>query len=123
MSSGTGSGFIDDVLNVGLQIGTAGFVGYGEEGFQGGYSAEAIKEVTGANAAEEANKLAREQFEEETAQALEDRQNQITQNRQRQTQASQTAGAVRNRSTTSNSSSSSTTNTSNLGGETDFLGL
>lgn len=123
MSGGTGSGFLDDILNIKTQIGTFGLVGYGDEGFRAGVTTEGVKEVTGVNAAEEANALAREQFEQESAQLQQDRDNALEQNRRRQTQASNAAGAVRNASNRNTSATTSRPNTNLGNAETDFLGL
>lgn len=122
MSSGTGVGFLDDSLNAVTNIFTAGVVGFDEDGLGTGILSDAAidvtKEITGAKAAEEANALAREQAEQARAQAEQDRQNAISDDQRRNLQASRRAGSVRN-----NSGDTSSGNVSNLGNQTDFLGL
>jgi hypothetical protein len=88
--------------------------------------AKPIKELTGAKAAEDANKQARKQFEETKANAERDRQDQIAKLGQLELQKSQAAGAAR----TSAQSRSSVIGKSEAFGsfslgedEKDFLGL
>lgn len=122
MSSGTGVGFLDDVVNVATQISTAGTVGYGKQGVKKGITTEAAvdvtKEITGAKAAEEANAMARDQFNLATEQAKQDRLNSQTAAKNGQIAASNSAGAARG-------SASSTTKRANtpVGDVSDFLGL
>ena len=77
-----------------------------------------LKEITGANAAEEANALAREQFEESSAKALKDREDSIAQVQRNEMAMSQSAGSRA-------ASSTATTNTNKrpIGDVSDFLGL
>jgi len=124
MSSGTGIDALDDALNVVTQVSTLGLVGYnGEKGLSQGKvtstTLEGAKELTGANAAEEANRLARQQYEDQVLAARTDRENMLLQNKQRQITASNAATASRN----------SANNTSNInsqrftGDVSDYLGL
>ena len=120
MSQGSGTNIFEDALNVVTQVATVGLVGYDQKGFKGGVTVDATKEVTGATAAEEANKLARQQYEEQKAALEEQRQNKILQDKNNQIAASNAS--------TSNKGSSSTSatgvvNTYNNPGQTDFLGL
>lgn len=127
-SGGTGINAIDSTLDVVSNAFTLGTVGFGKEGFStdkgfykedvGGATVDGIKEVTGANAAEEANEFAREQAEEAKVQADNDRKTSIKQNERRQVSASRSAGRTRKGSSNSSPNSSSTT-----GGGQDALGL
>lgn len=119
MSGGVGNDPLDDLFNATAQIFTAGLVGYDKNGFKGGASIGAVKEVTGANAAEEANKLAREQLEQQTAAANQDRQNAIAQNEKNAITASQAAGNATRRNRNTNNRTSRT----EIGDVTDFLGI
>lgn len=125
MSSGGGGGdFFENIFNEGLNTFTnvfsAGTLGFKNGGFQQGVATKAVykglKDVTGATAAEEANMLARQQFEKTAAQAEQDRLNAIQQNQNDQIRQSQLAGAAR-------TSSRTTGRSSLLGGERDYLGL
>lgn len=121
MSKGTGMGVIDDVINVGTQLMTGGLVGYSKNGIGAGITGEAAidatKEVTGANAAEEANALARQQYEDSVEAARVQRQDAITRNARNQVAASQGAGAARTFNRSGNNSSQV------IGDVSDFLGL
>lgn len=121
--SGSNSNPLEDVLNVATQWSTLGLVGYDKKGFKAGVTGEPIvegtKEITGAAAAEEANAMAREQFEQQTAAANQDRENAKIANQRANLTASQTASAARNISTKNNKKSSSTP----IGDVTDFLGI
>ena len=126
MSSGGGNSFFESVLDVGLQLGTGGLAGYKSEegGLGAGITGQPIvditKEVTGASAAEEANKQARERFEQEKADRLTARGEAKAKTAAEQLTASRQAGGVR----AGTPSRTPTTRTSNLGGdERDFLGL
>ena len=130
--SGKGN-FVDnlfvDILNYGTQTATGGLVGFDTEGnFKAGQTTElaknigretvsGLKEITGAKAAEEANKMAQQQFDQEKANM--DKQRVEAQNNVARDQVTQSrmAGAAR-RSTVGSMSSFS------LGGdEKDFLGI
>jgi len=121
VSGGTGIDVLDDFINVNTQLATAGLVGYGKDGAKAGVTGKpvvkGVKEVTGATAAEEANALARDQFEKSTEDALKNRQNAQLQNQQNQIKASQEAGSSTVRRATTNKTATP------LGGTTDFLGL
>lgn len=113
-----------DVLNTGLNIvtnvGTGGLVGYDENGFSmssgvlGAPVEKGLKDVTGATAAEEANKIAREQVEAEREQVMNDRKMQQQTNYRNQLAASRSASAARRRQAQASGG---------LGNEVDFLGL
>lgn len=118
-------GFKNPLVGVGnllLQAGTGGTIGLGKDGIKAGITGQAaidgVKEVTGAAAAEEANALARDQFEQNQQAALDDRQNAITQNNRRQVAASNAAGSAR-----SNSNQGGTSGSQKIGNVSDFLGL
>lgn len=123
MSEGTGVNVIDDTVNVLTQVTTGGLFGFGEEGFKQGVVTEAAvdvtKEVTGAAAAEEANQLAREQFEQDRARQLQERDEALERNRTRQINLSR--GAARARGGNISQSTSSVTGNNSI--ESDFLGL
>lgn len=123
MSSGTGVGFLDDIIDVSTNFGTGGLVGFDEEGFGTGVTSDiaidATKEITGAAAAEEANAMALEQAREDRQARLDQRATARTQQRNRQISASNAAGASR-RSVTNTSQARG----SSLGGdEGNLLGL
>jgi hypothetical protein len=112
---------IDDLINAGTQFFTGGLVGYNKGGIKAGIIGDPImegtKEITGAKAAEEANKMAREQFDKSVADANVDRQNAIAQKQRNQVNASINAGEARS------SASKKTNTTKPLGDVTDFLGI
>lgn len=123
-STGGGNSFFESVVDVVLQNATFGAAGFKSDeggvgaGITGKPAINLVKEVTGANAAEEANEDARARFESEKDQALQDRSNAQAQNAANQLQASRSAGAVRSGSVPK------TNRSSNLGSdERDFLGL
>jgi hypothetical protein len=120
--SGGKGNFFENVLNTYLQTQTGGMVEY-DKGFKGNVQNDVglqiIKETSGAKAAEEANEMAREQFEEQKVAAEQDRNNQILQRGREQIQASQLAGAARRAGTNSNRSTGTVLGSD----ERDFLGL
>ena len=101
MSSGGGNSLFESLVDVGLQVGTAGLVGVKSE--EGGLSAgvtgkpvvKGVKDVTGATAAEEANKLARDRFEQERADIVTARGEAKSQTAADQLAASRQAGGAR----------------------------
>ena len=122
-----GNSVFEDIINVFTQASTFGAVGF--EADNGGITSgvttdfigEGVKEVTGVNAAEDANKLAREQFEQNKADILAAKEDERRQNAADQLKSSNLAAGVRRRSSKSTvgAGSSSTVGT----GEKDFLGL
>lgn len=124
MCGGTGNSFLETLTNVVLQTGTLGALGFeSDKGLTPGITGEVVvdvtKELTGASAAEEANKLAREQFEEERATALAERETAKAQTAAEQLAISRQAGSVR-----AGGARATGTRFSTLGGqEGDFLGL
>jgi hypothetical protein len=88
-----------DVVNYGAQAGTFGMVGFKDGQVRTGVTSTALiqgtKEITGAKAAEDANKLAKEQFEKQKADAEQARAEAINQNARDQVQQSRMAGAAR----------------------------
>jgi len=131
VSSGdSGNSFFQDIVNVTTQVATGGLVGYGDN--QGGFSVgegvtgrvvkSALKDITGATAAEEANADARSRFEEQKAQALKAQQDAKRQNARDALVAARSAQAARGN--TKGQTSTTGSQVSNLGSEErDFLGL
>lgn len=131
--SGGGNFFenlLTDVANIGVQSATFGVYGVGKNGLKngvttntvrtGGRAAEfGVKEITGANAAEQANALAREQFELQKEQSQAERAEAYRQVGIDQVKQSMLAGAARN-----TSRGASNKGSFSLGGdEKDFLGI
>lgn len=123
MSQGNQTSFLDDALNILVQSTSGGIIGFGEDGFRKGVATDAAldatKELTGAAAAEEANNLAREQFEADKERLDQQRTNQLSENERRQVQLSRGAPGAR----TQGSSTGGNTSTSVSNLEQDFLGL
>lgn len=114
----------NDVLNYAVQYGTYGTVGFQDGKLGEGAAIKGVKVLTGAKAAEDANKIATQQFEEQKTAAETDRQNSYRQAGLQQIQQSQMAQAARNTGTANNSTNNSANNGSKLGGdEKDFLGV
>lgn len=118
-------GVIDDVVDFSTQAGSLGLFGYDkEEGFKAGkvgqLAIDATKEVTGAAAAEEANAIARDQFEKDEARLTKQRADAQSEHRKRQVSLSKGASRARGNST---STSSTQTSSSINNTQTDFLGL
>jgi hypothetical protein len=125
----------NDILNVGVQSMSGGFVGFENGKISNGVSTNiakstgqavvsGLKTVTGAKAAEEANKIATQQFEEQKASAIADRQESYRQAGLQQVQTSQQAGAARSTSRSAAATSNTNKGAFNLGGdEKDFLGV
>jgi len=116
----------ETTLDVGLQTSTGGLVGYEDGGLKAGIVGEKVvgglKEITGAAAAEEANVLARQRFEEERQRELDIRQQQQEQTAAEQMTKSLAAGG--RTGTTDRTGRSSLFRYSSIGrGERDFLGL
>jgi hypothetical protein len=135
--SGGGNFFenlISDVLNLGLQSGTGGLLGFQDGQIGNGVSTDilkntgkgvvsGVKEVTGAKAAEEANKLAREQFEKQKTDILNERDEAIQKTALNEQNKSQMAQAVRSKGTNTGGAGG-VFGSSSLGSyERDFLGL
>jgi hypothetical protein len=130
----SGGNFFEDLLSVGLNIGTGGVVGYSADGGLGAgaipnylknvgnETMRGVKNVTGAKAAEDANKMARQQMEEQRAMAEQERANQQQRTAKDQMRQSQLAGAARGGQSGANRSSGM--GAINIGDdERDFLGL
>ena len=102
-------------LNTATQALTGGFASFENGQFgMNGLTTQGLKQITGAAAAEEANKQARQQMEQTRADAAAARVEQQNQNQRNQLAQSNAAGASRARSRS----------TSNLGStERDYLGL
>lgn len=119
-------GLTNDVLSGFTQYATGGFVNFKDGKFttEDASATNAVKEVTGAKAAEDANKMAQKQIDEAKAKAETDRKNAITAQAQSEMRSSQMAAAARK--TTSNKSGDVTSGTGSLtlgDDEKDFLGL
>jgi len=112
---------IDGTINLVANASTGGLLGYEKGGFKAGVTGQPImegtKEITGAKAAEEANKMAREQFDKSVVDANTDRQNAIKQKQNNQINASLNAGQARS------TANKKTNTTKPLGDVTDFLGI
>jgi len=121
----------ENVIDTVLQVGTLGTLGFNgeDDSITGGViekgvekGREGLKIVTGAAAAEQANELARSQFEEEKANRLREREAAREQNTLEQLELSRRSGAARR--PTGSKSSIPSNRFSNLGDtEGDFLGL
>jgi hypothetical protein len=75
--SGGGGNFFDNLLNTYIATQTSGMVTFKDGGFKADakkdYGLNIYKEISGAKAAEEANEMAREQFETQQANAIKSR--------------------------------------------------
>lgn len=111
---------INDDLNFGLQLVTGGLLGFKDGKLRAGATTELVKEMSGAKAAEDANEMARQQFEEQKLAAEQDRQNAIVMKGREQIQASMLAGAARRAGTNTRSFAGGALLGSD---EKDFLGL
>lgn len=122
MSQGTGIGLIDETLNVGANVISGGLIGFNKEGFKPGVTGKVVvegtKEITGANAAEEANQIARDQYEDEVKRRDKQRADQVATDERRQISLSKSAGSARKTSSLTSSS-----NQAGTAPTTDFLGL
>ena len=118
--------FTDDplgtTLNVATNVVSAGLIGYENGGLKAGVTGQVAvdttKDITGATAAEEANDMARQQFEQQTADALKVRQDNILANQRNQTALSNAAG-----SRNSNIGTPQKTTKTITGDVSDFLGV
>ncbi|MCK4518202.1 hypothetical protein KAT92_05460 [Candidatus Babeliales bacterium] len=121
-----GNSVFEDILNVALQGATFGTLGVSEEGVGlgvvGEAGASALKDITGVTAAEDANKIAREQFETEQAAIETERETAQADSAQAQLKASRLAGTARKTSTRT-STGRSAQGSQLIGDERDFLGL
>lgn len=127
MSTGGGNSFFESFIDVGTNLFSLGSLGYKSD--EGGYGAgvygkkgiEATKEVTGANAAEEANEQARQRFEEEKTASEKQRSDNIALSAAKELQKSRSAASARGGVS---GSSKGQSRFSSLGSdEADFLGL
>ena len=122
--------FLEDIVNVVTQVSTAGLVGYEGGKIGAGVTTKesfnVVKELTGASAAEDANKAAEKNLREQKALAEQDRKEQTAQHAKEQLIASKQAGGAR-RSTSKKASAKGSIAPkaqTNLGSdEQDFLGL
>lgn len=136
-TSGKGNFFENifaDAVNLTTQVTTGGVFGFEDGKISNGVSTNiakktgkevvsGLKEITGAKAAEDANKMARTQFEEAKAESEADRVNQQNQIAMSQIQQSQIAGAARSVGTRSTNKSQGFGSSSFGDYEKDFLGL
>jgi hypothetical protein len=122
-----------DILNYGVQAGTGGWLGYEDGKISNGVTTNiakktgqatvsGIKEITGAKAAEDANEMARDQFNKAQADAEAARLAAINQAGKDQTRQSLMAGASRS-SAARSANRGMGIGGGNLGDERDFLGL
>lgn len=125
-----------DIINVGVQGLTGGIAGFENGKISNGVATNAakksgagavsgIKEVTGAKAAENANELARQQFEQAQSDALAARAEAQDQVAKSELQKSQIAGAARNAQAPTRSNFRGVPSGGTLLGqdEKDFLGI
>lgn len=124
-----GNSVFEDFLNVTANVVTGGIVGFeaDEGGFKAGVTLEPgielAKELTGANAAAEANKLARDQFEQAKADTLADKAQAEADSAADQLKASNLAGGVRRGTRRSGGNTSASTGSDTGSQQKDFLGL
>jgi len=125
---------VGEVANAGVQATTGGFVGFDAQNgtLKEGVTTNAIKDVTGATAAEEANKMAAKQFDDAKKTALKAQQEAKARTARDQMSASRLAASSRKSGagrTSSNKSSNggggalAATNSKLGTDEQDFLGL
>jgi hypothetical protein len=124
-----------DVLNVGIQGMTGGILGYENGKLSNGVTTNGLKksgketvsglkEVTGAKAAEDANDMARKQFEQTKADAEQARLDSQAQIAASEMQKSKIAGAARNATASRSANKGAAIGSYSLGSdEKDFLGL
>jgi outer membrane protein TolC len=123
----TGNNFFQDALDVVTNTlsGNYGLLGYDTKtgkmkaGALGKVLMDGTKEITGANAAEEANDMARKQYEDSVVKARQDRENMVAQNERKQIQLSNNAPSVSNKGSKINQSKGAPL----VGDTSDFLGL
>ena len=118
-----GADFLDETFNVGLQIATGGLVGVEGGQFKEGITTKGLKKVTGAEAAEEANELAREQFEQDKARIRKQREEDIALSGKRQVAASKGAARARGKVSGDSITGTGTPAVGSQAGTKDFLGL
>ena len=124
MSSGGGNSFFESAIDVVANAYSLGTVGF--ESDSGGFGAngptvDVLKDVTGATAAEEANKAASDRFASEKAASDKQRTDNIAQSAANELQKSRSAASGRGGVS---GSSRGISRFSNLGtDEEDFLGL
>lgn len=124
-TSGKGNFFenyYSDVANIALNYFTYGAVGYEDGKIGAGVSTKLVKEATGAKAAEEANTMAKKNFEQAKVDAEASRLEQINQTGKDQMRQSMLAGSAR-AGASSRANRGTAIAGSNLGDERDFLGL
>ena len=125
MSTGGGNSFFESALDVGLNYFSAGTAGFkSDEGGIGanGITTQGLKDITGATAAEEANKAASDRFAAEKVAAEEQRKQNQAQSAANELQKSRSASSARGG--VSSPSSTGQSRFSSLGSdEADFLGL
>lgn len=124
MCGGGNSNILTGLADAAVQLSSGGLVGYDADngvvaGEIGGRLLQGTKELTGAQAAEDANTLAREQIEEQKATALQLREEAKAQTAAEQLATSrQAAGAARGTASSTGSRAGSTQLE-----ERDFLGI
>jgi hypothetical protein len=93
---------LTQAVNGVMQLSTYGVVGYGKDGVKlgavgapvGAAALKGVKDITGATAAEQANQIARDQFNQQTATADKAQNDAITLKANQQLTASNSAGAA-----------------------------
>ncbi len=131
---GGSNNVLEDIVSGVSQVATGGLVDLGPGGAKKGglltFAEDVVKDISGANAAEDANKIARDQFEESQRQAKQAQEDARNRTARDQLQASRLAGSNRKSGASKSGSNKSkggggfNTNTTKLGSdEQDFLGL
>lgn len=122
MSGGTDDNAFATGFNLLTNAATMGLFGYNDQGFKAGYSGQVAldgtKEITGAKAAEEANAMAKQQFDDNVTKARQDRVDAQSASKNNAIAASQNAGSAR-----SSNYAPSKKNAPVVGDVNDFLGL
>lgn len=129
---GGSNSVVEDIVSGASQITTGGLVDVNADGsVKGGVTTnlveDVVKDVTGASAAEEANELAREQFEEGKQKAIDQRAEARSKNARDQLAASRGAASNRRSGKSGDNKGrkgAGDSSVSSLGSDTqDFLGL
>jgi len=130
MGSGGGdpiSKAVTNFIDISTQIATGGLAGFDDSNFGRGVTGdvikEGVKEITGATAAEDANRQARERFDEEKARALAQRKESQAQTARQQLIASRLAAGVRRGSKEAGTGTTKSKSSTLGSDESDFLGL
>lgn len=127
-SDSSDNSLFENFINASLNLSSGGVLGFQSGGLAPGVLADKVvegaKEITGAAAAEEANDLARQRFEEEREKAEEQRREAQARSSRDQIIASRRAGAAQSSASNRANNANRRSQFSILGSdERDFLGL